>query len=176
MPDNAPIIVTALIGSPDFEWLDSLRRMHFPSERNFLRAHLTLFHHLPPSCEGELLRMLHDEARGSRPEARLSGLINLGRGVAYRIDSADLADTRARIADRFAPMLMPQDRSGWRAHVTVQNKVEPALAKALLNELTATFEPAPLTLSGLAAWWYRGGPWEPIAAYAFGTGRPIMPR
>ena len=165
-----PIIVTALIGDPDFAYLDNLRREHFPPERNHLRAHLTMFHHLPPSCEAELLQLLKDEARGNDPVARLSGLINLGGGVAFRVESPDLEDIRARIAERFAPLLMPQDRNAWRAHVTVQNKVKAPEARALLDQLSGDFQPRPLKLSGLAAWYYRGGPWEPIAAYAFKTG------
>ena len=171
---TAPIIVTAVLGEPDFTTLDALRRAHFPPERNVLRAHLTLFQHLPPSCEAELNQLLRDEARGNDPQARLSGLINLGGGVAFWVDSPGLEDIRARIAERFAPMLMPQDRNPWRAHVTVQNKVKPAEAKALLGELAADFKPRSLKLIGLAAWWYRGGPWEAIAAYAFGTGHKII--
>jgi 2'-5' RNA ligase superfamily len=172
----APIIVTALIAAPDFTQLDNLRRVHFPSERNHLRAHLTMFHHLPPSCDAELLQLLKDEARGNDPQARLSGLINLGGGVAFRVESSDLEDIRARIAERFAPMLMPQDRNPWRAHVTVQNKVKAPEARALLDALTLDFKPRALALTGLAAWWYRGGPWEPIAGYAFRTGKTIKPR
>jgi hypothetical protein len=172
----APIIVTALIGDPDFAYLDALRCTYFPPERNHLRAHLTMFHHLPPSCEAELLQLLKDEARGNDPQARLAGIINLGGGVAFRVDSPDLEDIRARIAERFAPMLMPQDRNPWRAHVTVQNKVKATDARALLDHLSVDFKPRPLALAGLAAWWYRGGPWEPIGAYAFKTGRAIKPR
>lgn len=170
---TAPIIVTALIGAPDFAYLDGLRRTHFPPERNVLRAHFTLFHHLPPSCADELKQLLRDEARGNDPQARLSGLINLGGGVAFRIESPDLEDIRARIAERFAPMLLPQDRNPWRAHVTVQNKVKAPQARALLDQLSADFRPRPLALSGLAAWWYRGGPWEAIVAYKFGTGHSV---
>jgi 2'-5' RNA ligase superfamily len=170
---TAPIIVTALIGEPDFTYLDTLRRQHFPPERNQLRAHLTMFHHLPPSCEAELLQLLKDEARGNDPQARLAGVINLGGGVAFRVESSGLEDIRARIAERFASMLMPQDRTPWRAHVTVQNKVKAPEARALLDDLARDFKPRLLTLTGLAAWWYRGGPWERIAAFAFATGNKL---
>lgn len=173
---TAPIIVTALIGEPDFSVLDGLRCQHYPPERNLLRAHLTMFHHLPPSCVDELKQLLKDEARGSDPQARLSGLINLGGGVAFRVESPGLDDIRARIAERFAPMLMPQDRNPWRAHITVQNKVKAPEARALLDQLATTFQSKALALTGLAAWWYRGGPWEPISGYAFTTGRAIKPR
>ncbi len=172
---TVPIIVTALIGEPDFSRLDGLRRQHYPPERNYLRAHLTMFHHLPPSCVDELRQLLKDEARGSDPQARLSSLINLGGGVAYSVESPDLDDIRARIAERFAPMLMPQDRNPWRAHITVQNKVKAPEARALLDQLSKEFRPHALALTGLAAWWYRGGPWEIIAAYAFATGHSVVP-
>ncbi|WP_293883842.1 2'-5' RNA ligase family protein [Sphingomonas sp.] len=171
---TAPIIVTALFGAGDFAILDALRRAHFPPERNVLRAHLTMFHHLPPSVVGEVSGLLQDEARGNDPRARLASLINLGGGVAFRLESPELEDIRARIADRFASMLMPQDRNPWRPHVTVQNKVKPPEARALLDALSVDFRPRALELAGLAAFYYRGGPWEPIAAYAFGTGRKIM--
>ena len=48
-----------------------------------------------------------------------------------------------------------------------QNKVEPKEAKALLAELEAGFQPRPLQIAGLASWWYRGGPWEPLGEHRF---------
>jgi hypothetical protein len=44
---NPPLIVMAKMDSDSFDLLDSLRRQHFPSERNHLSAHMTLFHYLP---------------------------------------------------------------------------------------------------------------------------------
>jgi 2'-5' RNA ligase superfamily len=175
LENAAPIIVTALLGREDFAWADALRRAHFPPERNFLRAHITLFHHLPPSVERELCALLKDEARGVVPMARLAAPFSLGGGVAYRIDSPDLQSVRAHIADRFAPLLMPQDKAGWRPHVTVQNKVKADVARTLLATLAHDYAPRPLAMAGLAAWWYRGGPWEPIGAWAFGSGHAIKP-
>lgn len=163
----APIIVSALFGDEDFAFLDGLRRRHFPPERNQLAAHLTMFHHLPPSVEGELTGRLAQEVRGPAPSAELSSLMNLGRGVAFRVRSPGLETIRARLADAFHGLLTPQDSSGWQPHVTIQNKVEPPIAKALLNELTATFTPRRLKLAGLAAHFYCGGRWELIARYAF---------
>jgi hypothetical protein len=174
-PVPAPIIVTALLGPADFAWADALRRAHFPPERNVLRAHLTLFHHLPPTVVRELGDLLKSEARAPAPAARLASLVSLGGGVAYAVDSPDLRDIRARIADRFAPLLMPQDRNAWRAHITVQNKVKPDVARRLLAELDREFSPRPLAIAGLAAWWYRGGPWENIGAWSFGTGHALKP-
>jgi hypothetical protein len=168
LTDSAPIIVTALLGRVDTAWFDALRRRHFPPERNQLDAHLTMFHHLAPSLEAELKHRLMGETRGMKaPAARLAGLISLGAGVAFRIESPELADIRERLADAFAPMLTPQDRAGWRPHVTIQNKVAPTEAKALLRALAADFSPRPVSIAGLASWRYRGGPWEPLSRHMF---------
>ena len=164
----APIIVTALFGPADQAFLDSQRRAFFPPERNQLAAHLTMFHHLPPSSAPELRQRLVAETRDvAAPRARLAGVISLGRGVAYRIESPELDAIRGRLADSFRGLLTPQDQAGWRAHVTVQNKVEPSEARALLERLKAEFVARPVTIAGLAAYWYRGGPWEPLSRHLF---------
>ena len=164
----APIIVTALFGGEDQAWFDAQRRAYFPPERNQLAAHLTMFHHLPPSLDGELQRRLAERTRGQRkPEARVAGLISLGGGTAYRIDSPELAAIRDDLAQAFSGMLTPQDQAGWRAHVTIQNKVPPAEARALKARLEPEFRPRRVAVAGLAAWWYRGGPWEPLSRHMF---------
>ncbi len=48
------LIITAEMAVPDLAWLDQLRRRHYPAERNQVPAHLTMFHALPPSAEGEV--------------------------------------------------------------------------------------------------------------------------
>ena len=165
---SAPLIVTALFGKADAAYFDTLRQRHYPPERNQLAAHLTMFHHLAPSLEVELKQRLSGETRGVRaPLARVAGLISLGQGVAFRIESAELEDIRDRLADAFAPLLTPQDQTGWRPHVTIQNKVEPAEAKVLQRTLEADLRPRPVAIAGLAAWWYRGGPWDPLSRHMF---------
>ena len=164
----APIIVTALFGPADAAFFDDLRVRHFPPERNQLKAHLTMFHHLAPSVERELKQRLVRATKGMRaPDARIAGLMSLGGGVAYRIESPGLEDIRDDLAEAFAALLTPQDGAGWRPHVTVQNKVEPATAKALQVELERDFRPRAVRIAGLASWRYRGGPWEPLSRHMF---------
>ncbi|UUL83225.1 2'-5' RNA ligase family protein [Sphingomonas qomolangmaensis] len=164
----APIIVTAVFGGEDAAYLNRLRTEHFPPERNQLDPHLTLFHHLAPDLARELKQRLAAETRGiAAPDARIAGVISLGRGTAFRIESPALEDIRARLAEAFAPMLVPQDLAGWRPHVTIQNKVEAAVARALRQQMEADFAPRRLAIAGLAAWWYRGGPWEALSRHMF---------
>jgi 2'-5' RNA ligase len=92
---------------------------------------------------------------------------SLGGGVAYDLRSPELAAQREELARRWQPWLTPQDARPHAAHVTVQNKVTPERARALLRELDAGFAPYAVRATGLALWRYLGGPWEPLAAYRF---------
>lgn len=167
-PIVAPIILTATMGASDFAWADGLRRAHFPPERNFIPAHITLFHHLPPARLPELARLLGDLTRSvMAPAARLSDVMFLGRGVAYRVDSPSLLDVRTYVAEWFAADLTPQDRQSPRFHITVQNKVAPETARGLHASLSRDFRPRPLVIDGLAAWYYLGGPWQLIRRFNF---------
>ena len=67
-------------------------------------------------------------------------------------------------------MLSAQDSSGWRPHVTVQNKVSNWEAQALLEALKAGFEPRPFGIRGLALHRYLGGPWETLKTWPFRGG------
>ena len=163
----SPIIVSALFCDHDLHWLDALRRAHFPPERNQLSAHLTLFHHLTPSIAHELKWRLSEMAKRERPQAFAAGAINLGRGVAIKIQAPQLEKYRGELADAFRALLIPQDAAGWRPHVTIQNKVRPEEARALFNTMQQDFHPRPVEIVGLAAWWYRGGPWELISRHIF---------
>ena len=104
---------------------------------------------------------------GPRPAATIAGLMNLGGGVAYRVMSPDLDTIREAIADHFHGSLTAQDSGGWRAHVTIQNKVTPRVAKALFDRLEQDFRPRVLAIHGLALHRYLGGPWEPLGRCAF---------
>ncbi len=166
---RGPLIVTAALGPDDFAWLDGQRRRFFPPERNQLDAHLTMFHALPPSLEAEVRTNLKTQCKGSRPAATIAGLMNLGRGVAYRVSSPELDSIREAIADHFHGSLTAQDAAGWRAHVTVQNKVPPRAAKAVFDRLDKDFRLRPLAIHGLALYRYLGGPWERLGQWAFRT-------
>lgn len=130
-------------------------------------AHLTLFHHLPPGIEAELGDRLAGHVATPPPRARIVGVIDLGTGTAFRIESEELEAIRTDLAAAFHGLLTPQDRAPWRPHVTLQNKVEPREARALQARLREGFEIRPLAIKGLASWRYRGGPWEPIKRYMF---------
>lgn len=161
------LIVTGELGRSDFAWLDQLRRLHYPPERNVVPAHLTIFHALPPSAEGEVTRRLAQAARADPPQAWIDGLLDLGGGVAFRVVSPGLDRLRAELAEQLRGLLGAQDSSGWRPHITIQNKVAPKVARALKDMLRSSFRRQPLAIAGLALHRYEDGPWTTIARWAF---------
>ena len=161
-----PLIVTAELGPEDFAWLNGLRRQHFPPERNQLAAHLTMFHAIPPSVESELRQILRSAAELRSPSARIAGTMNLGGGVALRVASDELNAIRSEIAQRLHGLLTAQDSAGWSAHVTIQNKVSPRDARALLDAIGEQFTQRPIRISGLGLHRYLGGPWQTLQTYA----------
>ena len=164
---SGALIVTAELAPQDFAWLDRLRRAHYPADLNRVPAHLTIFHALPPSADAEARTRLSEVAKGPKPSARIEGVMDLGGGVAFRVTSADLDRIRESLADDFHGLLGAQDIGGWRPHVTIQNKVAPKVARALVGALEQGFVPRPLAIGGLGLHRYLGGPWETVAVYPF---------
>jgi len=164
----APLILTALLPKDMHSWATALRTAHFPPERNYLEAHVTLFHAIPAQCEAEMCGLLKQIAAEFAPvDAHLIGLMSLGRGTALKLESGGILALRDGIAERFRGMLTGQDQHRPRLHVTIQNKVAPAEAKALQAELEPTIEPRSFAFRGLGLYHYRGGPWEHIRDFAF---------
>ena len=161
------LIITAELAQGDFSWIEGLRRAHYARDRNQVPAHLTMFHALPPSAEGEVRSRLSQIVRRPIPVAMIAGLIDLGGGVAFRVVSPDLDRIRDELADDLHGLLGAQDDRGWRPHITIQNKVAPRIARALKDSLERGFSQRPLGIRGLGLHRYLGGSWEPLADYPF---------
>jgi 2'-5' RNA ligase len=163
-----PLVVTLTLATPDQQRFDALRAAHFPPERNHLAAHVTLFHALPAEHEQQVRSDLALAAETDAFRVRVTGLRGLGRGVAYVLQSDELSRLRQQLRHCWEPWLTPQDAQRHSPHVTVQNKVEPAQARALLAELESDFVPYDVTARGLGLWRYLGGPWEAVGEARFG--------
>ena len=163
-----PLIVTLALDDALHARLTALRHRHFPPERNHLDAHLTLFHALPGDQQPAIMAILRDTARAEAPRpARVSGLMDLGGGVAFRVDVSGLPALHRTLQRRFDPWLTRQDRQGLRPHVTVQNKVSRDRARTTLETLRAEHDPFEGVATGLQLWHYRGGPWDHAATFPF---------
>lgn len=164
---NAPLIITAQLPADIFAWADGLRRAHFPPERNKIRAHVTLFNALPPSVEDEVRRLLARHAAAAPPPARITGVMPLGGGTAFAIESTAISAIHAELVESFHGVLTAQDGGRRKLHVTIQNKVTSTQAKALQAELASDFRPRSFAFAGLELYRYRGGPWDDAGSWPF---------
>ncbi len=165
---SAPFIVTGVLPDDILAWADGLRRAHYPPERNWLKAHVTLFHSFAPSLRGELPRYLASIASEfAPPPAEVTGLMDLGSGTAIAVRSPGLLAIRARIAEHFWDMLTRQDQGGKKLHITVQNKVPRADALALQRSLEPVLPHPKFRFTGLALHIYRGPHWEAVNRWTF---------
>jgi hypothetical protein len=164
---GTPLLITAELPADIFAWADGLRRAHYPAERNRLGAHVTLFHGLPPSAEGEVRRVLGELARRPAPEARITGLMDLGRGTAFAVDSPGMVAFHAEMAERLHGLIQQKDARPLRLHITVQNKVSRNVARALQAELAQGPLPSRFRFRGFGLSHWRDELWRLAQLYAF---------
>ena len=170
MPNaSAPLILTLGLDADTFALLDQLRRAHFPPGRNFIPAHVTLFHLLPGE-RVDMVRATLSEFAGRTPAIPLSlpAVRFLGRGVAIDVTAPRLNRLRAELADRWADWLGPQDARPHKPHCTIQNKADPAAARSLFERLRREWQPVAGGAESLLLWRYLGGPWEAVGEFLLG--------
>lgn len=165
--DPRPLVVTLQLDSTAQARFDAERADLFPAGRTAVGAHVTLFHALPAYLRADVDTELGRLA--ARPEfpVHIAGVVPLGRGVAYRLVADEAQRLHACLQDRWLPHLTRQDAQPLRPHVTVQNKVEPEVARATLDRLRARFRPEVTRAIGLELWRYDGGPWTLLRRWRF---------
>jgi 2'-5' RNA ligase len=167
---NRPLIVTLEVDDQAQARFDAERAALFPAGRTVIGAHVTLFHALPAPAEAAVTSELAATAAAVAPfEVEVAELMSLGRGVAYRLRSAELLALHRRLQAGWWDQLGPQDRQGFRPHVTVQNKASPELARRTLEQLREKFAPFSTTARALRLWRYDGGPWTPRGRFPLGS-------
>lgn len=163
-----PLIVTLQLDPDSQRRFDQKRREHFPPGRTAVGAHVTLFHALPGGDEPAIAETLAATAdRTTVLDLHVAEPISLGNGVAYPLASPPLRVLHRQLQQLWWPRLTRQDQQGLRAHATVQNKVEPDVARRTLATLQHDFAPFTCSGIGLELWRYDGGPWAPRACYPF---------
>jgi hypothetical protein len=163
-----PLLITAQLPPDVLAWADALRRAHYPPERNRLEAHVTLFHGLPPSADSEVRQLLGAVASEAvAPDARVTGIMDLGRGNAFAIDSPGMVTLHEMLAERLHGVIQQKDARELRLHVTVQNKVTRAEALALQGELATGFSPRSFRFPAFALYCWDGELWNFAQRFAF---------
>lgn len=154
-----PLILTLKMEDAFQEYFSTLRTRHFPKHANYLAAHITLFHHLPSGDE-MVAGLMPEICNRKAFEMKVSGVKNIGNGVAFVIDSPELQVLHKAMQASFRPWLISQDRHTLWPHITVQNKVTAFKAAQTAALLQEAFEPFLMMATGIQSWLYRGGPWE----------------
>ena len=158
--EKAPLILTLSLEPEAQAYFKRLRKLHFPPERNYLEAHLTLFHHLTLP-EKEIEETLLQLCQQQEPfPLQVTGLMPLGRGVAFKIKSERLLELHQQLQQHWFSTLTAQDQQKIRPHITVQNKVTPKAARELEQKLGEGFSPFTTRATGLTLWQYEKGPWR----------------
>ncbi len=173
---SRPFVVTLEIDDQAQARFDRERAELFAPGRTQVGAHVTLFHAVPAEREPAVLAALAVAAARDPFAVEVFELMPLGRGVAYRLRSAELLALHRELQRSWWDGLSPQDRQGFRPHVTVQNKVSPDVARHTLARLRQGFAPFEVTARALRLWRYDGGPWAYRERFAFGAVNRPRPR
>ncbi|GAA5835013.1 hypothetical protein JCM9279_007173 [Rhodotorula babjevae] len=168
-------ILSLRLSPPLHDALNTLRTRYFPAERLKVPAHLTLFHALPHS---ELERVCSDAQRvasATPPFTVTTGRAFLlgknGVAVAPGVGTEEGADVHAQLRAEWEPFLSKQDAKGFKAHWTVQNKVnDEDKVMAAFDEVRdwAKDEGAQGEANGLVLWRYDRGYWRFEREFLFG--------
>ncbi|MCF0065310.1 2'-5' RNA ligase family protein [Dyadobacter chenwenxiniae] len=161
-----PLVATFAITPSLQSYFNELRKQHFPAERNYIDAHLTLFHALPdqPRIMADLETLANEQPAF---DVTAESVISLGNGTAFKIASPDLPALHQKLQKGWFEFLTNQDRQKRNFHVTIQNKVEPQVAKKLQAELASDFKPFTFAIQGIQLWRYHNGPWEFLMQFDF---------
>jgi len=164
----APLILTLKLDAESFAFFDSFRRKYFPAERNFLSAHVTLFHNLSGGRRERIEFDLNELCGRYEPFAlRFPAWRFLGRGAAIEVESAELNSLRNELKNKWDAWLNNQDRQKFKPHITVQNKVATEAARRLFDEMSAGWTSRDGSGIGIELWHYLNGPWKLAGEFAF---------
>ena len=162
-----PVIITCKFEEKVEESFNSFRQQYFPTAKNLLKAHLTLFHHiLLPAIN--VLDTVKQTTFHTKPfDVLVERVMFTGRGVAFVIISDELTYLHKNLQQAFKAILTPQDKHGLWPHITIQNKAPVSESKALAAALQQTFKPFTAFVKGLQLFYYLNGPWEFIGDVDF---------
>ncbi|KAK4058518.1 hypothetical protein OIO90_000680 [Microbotryomycetes sp. JL221] len=183
--DGQPFIVTLQLDKHSHEKLTHLRSRHFPKHRNYLEAHITLFHALPARNKADYPPLLKTVAAGKNSfRVKIGSPFSLGgKGVGVPVTSPASSSARhdtpqpphhktkphphsdrithvrsdlARALKSANIRLTPQDGRHMHApHVTLQNKVDEETAHRSLEEVKQTWHDWEAIAEGLELYEYQ---------------------
>lgn len=156
-----PLIITVKMDSNSHERLTGWRERFFPPARNYLTAHITLYHHLPAEhlhwIEKELTEFCRVQDAFPLSFHRVE---HNGGFVSVLVDAPPLLHMKSHFDSVFGKFLKPQDQQKIRPHVTLVNKVSREEGKAASELIHLEFFPWQGRAEGLEIHFYHHGPWN----------------
>lgn len=162
-----PVILTLKINQEATVYFTGLRKLHFPAERNYLDAHLTLFHHLPGNEPAILEAVKTVCAKQMQMLLQVTQVVSIGAGVAFKLECEALKQLHKNLQQQWQTWLTPQDKQTLWPHITIQNKVDRQTALNLQQELNRDFKAFEIQGLGFTFWEYLGGPWQMLQTLKF---------
>lgn len=166
MSEN-PVILTLKINEEAAKYFTGLRTKHFPAERNYLDAHLTLFHHLPGNEPTIFEAVKTVCSQQKQINLQVTQVVSIGAGVAFKLEAEAVKQIHKKLQQQWQQWLTPQDKQALWPHITIQNKADRQTAIQLQQELSLDFKPFEIQGLGLSLWEYLGGPWKLIETLDF---------
>ena len=158
--------------APHHEAMTALRTQHFPPKINKLAAHITLFHALPSSQLELIISDLGSVTRTTAPFAITTGKafrLRHGVGIEAHMTPATAAkDIHNTLRSNWKSFLSKQDLGGFKAHYTIQNKVdEEQNVVECLEKVKSNFTGSEGTVDGLVLYKYDRGWWKREREFLF---------
>jgi hypothetical protein len=168
-----PLILTLRLDKATEKIMTDLRRKYFPKHRNFLSAHVTLFHALPAVHKPIYNHILSSVTSSMAPfTVGIKDVFPLGnKGVGLNVSSIKLRHLRDVLLASFREEgieLTEQDQRRLRAHITIQNKVGEEEARRTLDEVKKSWVDRGAKAEGIVVWRYEvGGEWTRLEEHEF---------
>lgn len=145
----------------------ALRTQYFPPKLNKLSAHIALFRALPGSQLATIEADISAAAEKQAPFPIATGnAYLLGHGVAIDANAPPATGIYDGLKEKWEKFLSKQDKS-FKAHYTIQNKVEDGVPQKTLEELRKTFEGSRGHVDGLSLFRYDSGYWRHTKDFMF---------
>ena len=166
MRTASSLIVTLQPDVASLAYFNELRNKYYPRYCNQTEAHITLLHRLSPN-----VALLHEGmqqiSRRSPMVLQVTSINSIGKGVIFKLASAELQLLHQGMQTRFKPHLISKDRKILHPHITIQNKVTAFKALQTMRLLQQQFTPFDITGTGISVWQYLNGPWQLQQYYPF---------
>ncbi|KAL8765959.1 MAG: hypothetical protein Q9209_007106 [Squamulea sp. 1 TL-2023] len=149
----------------------ALRNKHFPANINKLSAHVALFRALPGSQLATVQSAIEHVVRHYEPFPISTGEpFLMAHGVGLEVHVEPAKHIYQVLKRQWNGFLSTQDQN-FKAHYTIQNKVQKSIAQKTLVEVRQDFDGSNGMVSGLSLYLYDRGYWRLKEIYPFGMNK-----